>query len=55
MKKVLFLMFLPFLLLGTISVNAGTDPPIVFLRQPGFLWLGNSAEITDTLGFDRDR
>jgi hypothetical protein len=32
------------------SVNA--SPPIIFLRQPGFLWLGNSGEITDTLGFE---
>jgi uncharacterized protein (TIGR02145 family) len=34
------------------SVNAGTDPPIIFLRQPGFLWLGPDGDLTDTLCFE---
>ncbi|MDR1632556.1 MAG: hypothetical protein LBR97_06720 [Dysgonamonadaceae bacterium] len=34
------------------SVNAGTDPPIIFLRQSGFLWLGSEGEFTDTLCFE---
>jgi uncharacterized protein (TIGR02145 family) len=34
------------------SVNAATTPPIIFLRQPGFLWLGAKGELTDTLCFE---
>jgi hypothetical protein len=34
------------------SMNAGTEPPVIFLRQPGFLWLGADGSLTDTLGFE---
>ncbi|MDR0682335.1 MAG: fibrobacter succinogenes major paralogous domain-containing protein [Dysgonamonadaceae bacterium] len=33
------------------SMNTGTEP-IIFLRQPGFLWLGVDGSLTDTLGFE---
>jgi hypothetical protein len=34
------------------NVNAATTSPIIFLRQPGFLWLGANGELTDTLSFE---
>ncbi|MDR0681184.1 MAG: hypothetical protein LBG15_04945 [Dysgonamonadaceae bacterium] len=34
------------------SMNAGTEPPVIFLRQPGFLWLGVDGSLTDTLSFE---
>ncbi|MDR1631585.1 MAG: fibrobacter succinogenes major paralogous domain-containing protein [Dysgonamonadaceae bacterium] len=35
------------------SAPAGSlELPIIFLRQPGFLWLGSEGELTDTLFFE---
>jgi hypothetical protein len=34
------------------SINAGTEPPIIFLRQPGFAWLGFDGSYEDTLAFE---
>jgi uncharacterized protein (TIGR02145 family) len=34
------------------SINAGMEPPIIFLRQPGFAWLGVEGNYEDTLAFE---
>jgi uncharacterized protein (TIGR02145 family) len=34
------------------NVTPATSSPVIFLRQPGFLWLGTDGELTDTLGFE---
>ncbi|MDR0681016.1 MAG: fibrobacter succinogenes major paralogous domain-containing protein, partial [Dysgonamonadaceae bacterium] len=34
------------------NVNPTIASPVIFLRQPGFLWLGINGELTDTLGFE---
>jgi uncharacterized protein (TIGR02145 family) len=30
----------------------GTEPPVIFLRQPGFAWLGSDGSYEDTLAFE---
>jgi hypothetical protein len=41
-----------FPVVSDITVNSGTEPPIIFLRQPGFAWLGVEGNYEDTLAFE---
>ncbi|MDR0680385.1 MAG: hypothetical protein LBG15_00815, partial [Dysgonamonadaceae bacterium] len=34
------------------NVTPVTASPVIFLRHPGFLWLGINGELTDTLSFE---